>query len=263
MQRKNQQEGSQKLREIFEEIGYPKNWNSDLDFNAREYLRIFRENDIKTYFSQYALTNKNAIVERSLRTIALYLQKFRIVLGHNRWVEYLDDVENLYNTSIHSTTNKKPFDVFFNGERSEQVHQDVDYDLKPGDKVRIKLQKRFMQKGDVFKYSKEIYFIHEIDGNNLTLKTRSGRILRTGNNEVKRFKPYDVLLANTILKDNTQDQNDDNDDLEEIFEVDLNVSEEPQDIRRYNRLREQRTEEAPIQINRFQRVQLHIEGEQI
>ena len=60
MTSKNSREGSQKLREIFEEIGYPKNWNSDLDFNAREYLRIFRENDIKTYFSQHGETNKNA-----------------------------------------------------------------------------------------------------------------------------------------------------------------------------------------------------------
>ncbi len=60
MQRKNQQEGSQKLREIFDEIGYPKNWNSDLDFNAREYLRIFENNNVKTYFSQHGETNKNA-----------------------------------------------------------------------------------------------------------------------------------------------------------------------------------------------------------
>jgi len=152
---------------------------------------------------------------------------------------------------------------FFNGDKSEQVHINVDYDLKPGDKVRIKLQKKFMEKGDVFKYSKEIYFIHEIDGNNLTLKTRNGRILRTGNNEIKRFRPYDVQLANIVLKDNTQDPNQDNDDLEEIFEVEENPPQEPQEIRRSARLREQRTEEPPIQINRFQRVQLNINNEQI
>jgi len=263
MQTKNMQEGSTKLREIFEEIGYPKNWNSDLDFNATRYLRIFREKNIKTYFSQYGETNKNAIVERANRTIRLYLQKFRLAWGHGRWVEYLDDIENLYNTSVHSTTSKRPFDVFFNGEKSEQVHKNVDYELKPGDKVRIKLQKQFMEKDDVLKYSKQIYLIHEVDGNNLTLKTRQGRILRTGNNQVKRFKPYDVQLANTIMKDNTQDPDNDNEDLEEIFQIDENATDNSEPQRRSQRIRERRTEISPIQINQFQRVQLNINDRQV
>ena len=264
MQTKNQDEGSRILRTIFTQMGVPKNWNSDLDFNARKYLQLFEEHDVKTYFSQRGETNKGAIIERANRTVQLYLQKFRLILKHNRWVEYLDDVQQLYNSTIHSTTKETPSDVFFGRKLSQQIHRDVDVNFIPGDKVRIKLQKQMFQKGDVFKYSKKVYTIHEINGNNITLKDPNGRILVTPSNEPKRFKLYDLQLSNTINKNVAEDNDNEDDDLEEVHEIvpsssrttttTSNTSSSSNEPRRSARIIDQQTEETPLQIRKLQQV---------
>ena len=81
----------------------------------RRYNDWFEQNNIKTYFSQRGEINKNAVFERCNRTIALYLQKFRLNLNLNNWVSFMDDVMRMYNNTQHSTTKKNPHDIFFNG----------------------------------------------------------------------------------------------------------------------------------------------------
>jgi hypothetical protein len=273
MKSRQMQEVSTNLRQIFEEMETTtgrriQNFNSDQEFNKRAFLDLFREKNIKTYFSGRGETNKNAIVERFMRTLRLYLQKFRLALKHNRWTEYLDDVENLYNTSEHTTTQKKPLDLFQGRGRSEQVHITVENELKEGDLVRIKIKKQIFDKDDVLKYSKKIYLIHQKQGDNLTLKNPEGNILMSSN-QPKRFKPYDLILANVVQKDVSQDEDDENDDLQENFEIDEQDQENPRTIqvnqntgstssttRRSTRI-QSRQNESPINISIGDQVQTY------
>lgn len=152
-----------KIKEIFDEMGKPKNLNVDQEFSrALDLQAYFANSNIKLHVSETKEINKQAIVERFNRTLALLLQKWRTATGGNDWVSVLPDIVKNYNNSIHRTMNATPKQLWDGNAESQQTPIYVfETPLAVGDKVRVKLLKKVFDKGDALKYSPELYIIIE------------------------------------------------------------------------------------------------------
>lgn len=176
------------LISIFKEMGIPRNINADNEFNTKPLNKLFDELNITCHFSEVGEINKNAIVERFNRTLALLFNKWREATGKKKWYKVLNDVVYNYNHSYHRTIKATPYDVWKGIDTNKQSIKVVDYDFKVGDRVRIKLAKKIFDKGDLIKYSKEIFLIKSIDGNKITLD---------GGERI--YKPFELVKVENVI----------------------------------------------------------------
>lgn len=177
-----------KLKDIFKEIGIPKNINCDNEFNTKLLNEYFKKENITLHYSEVNEINKNAIVERFNRTLAGLLQKWRIASGKRDWVKVLDDIVYNYNNTIHRTIKATPHDIWNNYDTNKQSVNVVGNDLTKGQKVRIKLVKKILGKGDEIKYSREVYYIDRINGNKVYLVGGE-----------RPYKPYELIKVENIV----------------------------------------------------------------
>ena len=96
------------------------------------------------------------------------------------WPKALPDVIENYNSTWHRSIKAKPIEVLEGGKENPIERKVVESVLEKGDKVRIKTKKSIFDKGDVLKFSRDIYQIIEKKGLKNTLKN-----LTTGQ-EIKR-----------------------------------------------------------------------------
>ena len=184
------------LVDICQENDYPDNISADNEFNKAPFLLWCDTYDIKPWFSDPNEPYKNAIVERVNGTLATILQRWREGTGKTDWVTALPSLLANYNTTIHSTTGKKPKTVFARLERSEQVLKPrrrnvkvndsrwIGDTLKVGDQVRIKQYQGVFDKGDAISFSRDVYTVISIDGQRVIVQDNS-----TGMEERVRYKP--------------------------------------------------------------------------
>jgi len=186
------------LKTIFEELGYPKNINSDLEFRTNLLDDYAKKNNIKFHYSNANEIIKNQIVERWNRTIQDLLQKYRISSGNYRWQTYLPDIIYNYNHTTHRTTKHTPYDIFNGLAKNEQKIIKLNNNFKVGDLVRIKIDKKLFDKGDLLSYSKDTYVIDEIKGNKIYL------------NGLKRtYQPHQLQSINSIIYKNNDAREED------------------------------------------------------
>lgn len=171
------------FKEILKTYGPPYELQCDNEFNKNEFKKLLEDYDIKYRFSDANDKNKNSVVERVNGTIALMLQKYRITSKRYDWYNYLDDITENYNTTIHSTTKHTPEDIFNGTETNEQKIVKVEPTFKPGDKVRTVIKKKVFDKGDTIKTSKDIYIVESVN--------RLGNVKLNGFSKV--YKPYDII----------------------------------------------------------------------
>lgn len=179
-----------KYKEMIDEMSPPFKLQADNEFNKKEFISVLDEDDTRHHFFHANEENKNAIVERFNLTLSRILQKIRTSTKNYNWASYLSDVIDNYNNTIHSTTNKTPKSIFYEGEFNEQVYNVVENPFKVNDKVRIINKKKTFEKGDKFKLSAEVYTIESIIGEKIKLVGKT-----------KTFKPYQIYKAvegNTI-----------------------------------------------------------------
>ena len=69
------------MRKCFLAMGVPENINMDNEFNTKNINHLMKEENIRVWYSDPYEINKNAIVERFNRTLALLLQRWRIGSG--------------------------------------------------------------------------------------------------------------------------------------------------------------------------------------
>jgi hypothetical protein len=194
------------MKSIFGSMGYPNVIKADNQFNKEDFITLCTEHDVKCIFSDPYEINKNPIVERFNRTLALKLQKIRITSGNKRWYKYLGLAVKNYNTTYHSTIKNTPKSIFDGKQYNEQeVHRfTVQYSL--GDMVRIVIKKKTFQKGDVITYSPEVYRIVEIKGNRYKL------------NNGDFYKEYEIKKVSEIVyKPDSQQEKDQQDQVEELI----------------------------------------------
>lgn len=170
-------------KECFEEIGKtPQNLNCDGEFNKKEFNDFLKGEGVRVYYSEPYEINKNAIVERFNRTLALLLQRWRVGSKSYDWPKFLPELVDNYNTTYHLTIKATPKEVWEGEKVSMQKKIFIQPMFQPGDQVRIKENKKVFAKGDVLTYSKDIHLVKEVKGNKVYLE-----------GEGKGYKPYELV----------------------------------------------------------------------
>jgi hypothetical protein len=150
------------LKDIIQSMGKPKKISCDNEFNTKEFEKYCNESNIQVNFSEPNDIQKNSIVERLNRTIALLLQKCRVATNNYDWKSYLQDIMFNYNHSYHRTIKNTPDNILNKNGKNKQTVYVVIPKFCIGDKVRIKEIKHIFTKGDSLSYSKKVYFIVNI-----------------------------------------------------------------------------------------------------
>eukprot|EP01038_Epipyxis_sp_PR26KG_P016744 gene16744-22904_t len=141
-----------KLVEIIKVMGSPYKIKADNEFDNQYFNKLMNELHVKTSFSDPYEINKNAIVERFNKTLALQLQRL-----------FKKVVDN-YNNTYHETTKHSPPDEIFNkGMFNEQTIIRVIPSLEVGDNVRKIIEKKTFSKVDRQTHSTEVYKILKIE----------------------------------------------------------------------------------------------------
>jgi hypothetical protein len=154
-------------------------------------------------------TNKNAIVERAIRTLKnellkyLYVHPFPKISGEfvgDQYVEFdttteiLQKICTLRNNTIHRTIRQKPIDVFYGRALNRQIIARKKYpQFNKGDLVMVKPLRTRGELGiKTFDFDYDIYIIVSKDGDKYKLKSLYNFIREK--NVVKRrwYKPYEL-----------------------------------------------------------------------
>lgn len=176
------------FKSIVDSMGLPEMIQCDNEFNTNEFINYLKKNDISVRFSDPDEINKNPIVERVNGTIARQLQKIRLTTNKYDWYNYLSDVVENYNNTIHSTVKNKPIDIFNGKAKNRQVYNYEPIQFNKGDKVRIVKHKKIFDKGDEITHSTQVYMVQDIKGNKIQLD----------NGEL--YKPYEIKKVGDIIE---------------------------------------------------------------
>jgi hypothetical protein len=154
-------------------------------------------------------TNKNAIVERAIRTLKndlikyLYVHPFPEISGRFVAEQYyeldtttmiLQKICSLRNNTIHRTIRQKPIDIFYGRALNRQIIVKKKYpQFNLGDLVMVKPLRARGELGiKTFGFDYDIYIIVLKDGDKYKLKSLYNFI--RGKNVVKKrwYKPYEI-----------------------------------------------------------------------
>lgn len=162
-------------------------------FTGAAFQNAMTKAGVKTlWFSEAGDIRKNSVVERLNRTIAERILRWREGTGRRDWPKVLDEIIQQYNETFHSTIKARPVDVWNGVDENKQTIVTVIENLKKGDKVRIKKEKKTFGKGDTIQFSREIYIIKEKQG---------GKYVLVDDKDVEQKRRYagdELKLANTV-----------------------------------------------------------------
>ena len=191
------------IKRIFKEMGIPKNLNCDQEFVKSTVIKDYLTyKGIKLHVSDTDEINKNSIVERFHRTLALLLKRWRDGTKKKDWYNVLDSLIDNYNTSYHRTIKTEPKKVW---EGTDENHQSPIYTLESeigiGDLVRVKQLKSIFGKGDALKYSKEVYTVVEMKlGKEKKYKLEDVKTRKILDKPRLWFKDYELKKVSSIVE---------------------------------------------------------------
>jgi hypothetical protein len=205
------------MLKIFDHMGKPKILQGDkkiLDYLTKELSTNFP--GITLIASKPHETNKNAIVERVIRTLKndllkyLYVREFPEIRGKFVGEEYVEDdttsevlqeICNMRNNTIHRTIRQKPIDVFLGRAPNRQIITRKKYpQFNKNDLVLIKpIRIRGDISKKIFDFDYDIYIIVSKDGDKYQVKSLYNFIhgIKEHDKERKRkeeywYKPYEL-----------------------------------------------------------------------
>lgn len=162
---------------------YPENNISITVDDGKEFLGkvksyLFQEN-IKIYIATAKSNTKlrNMIVERYHRTFWEKLRKILTYENSLKWVDYMNDITQNYNNSIHSRINMTPESIFID-KKPRMVNTIVSNNktniiFNVGDTVRVlKNKKMFTKKSFTPNWSIRTYLIDRVEGNRYFIKNK-------------------------------------------------------------------------------------------
>ena len=158
---------------MLNKIGVPKQLYSDREgaFESKEFIRLLNQHSINHIISNtgaHSIERFNRTLKHNtmLRLDAMNLVRFK-------WVDQLKPIIDKYNNTIHTTIELTPnqankqgnqlmvsYNIWNKAKRNRQYP-----DLKVGDDVRVKTIKDIKTKGYDPKWSKEVYKVTFIKGN--------------------------------------------------------------------------------------------------
>jgi hypothetical protein len=154
-------------------------------------------------------TNKNAIVERAIRTLKndllqyLYVHPFPVISGRFVTEEYIEldtttivlqEICTLRNNTIHRTIRQKPIDVFYGRALNRQIIARKNYlQFNLGDLV---MAKPIRERGELgiktLRFDHDIYIIVLKEGDKYKLKSLYNFIRGKKDEKPHWYKPYEV-----------------------------------------------------------------------
>jgi len=166
------------------------NINCDQEFNTKVMNDYADHNKIKMWYSTRDQVNKNANVERLVRTFRNILLRYERT-NKERYIDNLEKIiEDNYNDVKHSSIKQTPNDVF-NGDvnpKRKLFRNFPTSDIKEGDIVKMKEEEgQFTKRSSTGKFSVQNYLV--VEGNGYTYKLRN---LRTNTTLVKPFRYYEL-----------------------------------------------------------------------
>ncbi len=202
MKTKNEADVIPAFRKLIDELGVPKNLNTDLEaaILGRKFQTILRELKIKHYRNDPELKRNNAIVERFNRTMREKLQRYFYSHNTSNWTEVIDDIIENYNTTYHSGIKAIPQEVWDGKETPNQDKALTVYPsgLKVGDKVRmLKFRDNIFDKASTEKnWTKNIYTIVDIKGKSYIVRNSKGVEHSRKDFELLKVNDPDVIEDN-------------------------------------------------------------------
>jgi hypothetical protein len=187
---------------IFVHMGKPKTLQGDkkiIDYFKKEFSEFF--SDVTLISSKRGETNKNAIVERVIKTIKNDLLQYLYTYGlpkkpsvYDITNTILQYVCSLRNNTFHRTIKGKPIDVFYGRATNRQIVQRKTYpQFRVGQPVFIK---PLRERGDIiikpFRFDYDIYIIIEKDGDKYKVNSLYNIIHHINNPKKRWYKPYEL-----------------------------------------------------------------------
>jgi len=131
------------------------------EFNNKLVKQLLTDNNITfQYYDKTQDRNNMMMVERIIRTIREKIEKYMIEHNTKRYIDDLDNLVYNYNNTKHSQTKSKPFDLFFDEKKLDNIHkEDIESNIdllkklaefQNGDIVRIKRKTKNFNKGQTF-----------------------------------------------------------------------------------------------------------------
>jgi len=155
-------------------------------------------------------SHATAIVERVIRTLREMIDKYLSVYKTNKYIDILPNLIANYNTSSHRSLGKPPADMNdediqdLNNEISEinkDVYQKINK-IKPGQKVRLLIKKKSLEKGNKFSWSKQVFEIEKIEGNHFVI---SGKKRNYFFHEIQLVNDFDEKPATNASEELTKE----------------------------------------------------------
>jgi transposase len=149
-------------------------------------------------------TNKNAIVERVIKTLKndllkyLYFNPFPIASGQlDTTSQVLQEVCSLRNHTVHRMIEEKPIDVFYGREPNRQIIVRKKYpQYKQRDLVLIKpIRERGLIKKKIFEFDYDIYIILAKEGDKYKIKSLYNFVHEINKVKKRWYKPYELTLS--------------------------------------------------------------------
>jgi hypothetical protein len=129
---------------------------------------------IKHITSRAATPQQQGIVERSNRTVKNILYKIQHQHNTKKWIEYLDDIVKVYNSTLNRSIGMTPDEAYnLNQDHQAELHQkvkdskaqsfkNIDTVLKVGQKVRTVVPELAIRKKGLPTYSTVVYTIVKV-----------------------------------------------------------------------------------------------------
>ena len=177
-------------------------------FNNAEFLLLNKELYIDVYTDvakeDHIVKGKGdklGIVDRCIRTIKKYIQKYMLIHDDFKWTRYLDKIIELYNdTPNQGIDNNTPHEVFddypymiglYKGQKKYNQEVNNSFGLEPGDRVRAVVGKGTFEK-EKARFSQDIYTIKEQVGYKFVL------IDETGGTVKRKYRANELLKIGEV-----------------------------------------------------------------
>ena len=181
---KKPQESIKAMKEVFENIGVPKQIMSDREgaWESTEFIRLLNSHKIKHIIS----SSPPPFSERAVQEIKnmIHTRLDGLDMQAEKWIEVLPSVLKKYNNRVHGTTGLSPNDarddknnieVYLNIRQKANFHRKYPT-LRVGDSVRTYVKPQTFKKGYHSAWSKDVYKITFIKDNQYLINDHKRRV---------------------------------------------------------------------------------------
>ena len=176
-----------------------KHMNSDEGTEFTSVWRLLRQNGVTIHKSRKQEYAKNAIVERFNRTIRNVMKRYETQFPRAELVNDWDQLIANYNESYHSTIKAEPGEVWDGDDKNTQEYNDIKYDFKVGNQVRVLYKKELFEKG-TYAYEPGLFTISRIPrtGDYNTLEQKHFVKDEKGNERKNHYMGYELQLVEGV-----------------------------------------------------------------